>query len=70
MSQHSENMAELIEGLDQDEKSISPKYFYDEHGSQLFDEITRLPEYYLTKTEIGIMLGNIDEIVALVGKQA
>ena len=63
-------MAELIEGLDQDEKSISPKYFYDEHGSQLFDEITRLPEYYITKTEIGIMLGNIDEIVALVGKQA
>lgn len=63
-------MAELIEGLDREEKSISPKYFYDEHGSQLFDEITRLPEYYLTETEIGIMLGNIDEIVELVGEQA
>lgn len=63
-------MVEILEGLDQDEKSISPKYFYDEHGSQLFDEITRLPEYYLTGTEIDIMLGNIDEIVALVGEQA
>ena len=70
MSQHSENMVEILEGLDQVEKSISPKYFYDEHGSQLFDEITRLPEYYLTGTEMGIMLGNIDEIVALVGEQA
>ena len=70
MSQRSENMAELIEGLDQEEKSISPKYFYDEHGSQLFDQITRLPEYYITETEIGIMLGNVDEIVALVGAQA
>ena len=70
MSQHSENMVEILEGLDQDEKSISPKYFYDEHGSKLFDKITRLPEYYLTGTEMGIMLGNIDEIVALVGEQA
>ena len=70
MSQHSENLLELIDGLDQEEKSISPKYFYDEHGSQLFDKITRLPEYYLTGTEIGIMLANIDEIVALVGEQA
>ena len=70
MSQHSENMLELIEGLNQAEKSISPKYFYDERGSQLFDKITQLPEYYLTGTEIGIMLGNISEIVALVGEQA
>ncbi len=70
MSQHSENMIELLEGLDQDEKSISPKYFYDEHGSQLFDKITRLPEYYLTGTELGIMLGNIDEIVDIVGEKA
>ena len=70
MSQRSENMLELIEGLDQAEKSISPKYFYDEHGSQLFDKITELPEYYLTGTEIGIMLGNISEIVGLVGEQA
>jgi len=49
---------------------ISPKYFYDERGSQLFDQITRLPEYYPTETELGIMQDNIDEIVALVGEHA
>ena len=70
MNQRREDMVELLEGLDRDEKSISPKYFYDEHGSKLFDKITSLPEYYLTGTEIDIMLTNIDEIVALVGEQA
>jgi L-histidine N-alpha-methyltransferase len=61
---------ELIDGLRQPEKMISPKYFYDERGSQLFDEITRLPEYYPTETELGIMQDNIGEISSLVGKQA
>jgi dimethylhistidine N-methyltransferase len=61
---------ELIDGLRQPEKMISPKYFYDERGSQLFEEITRLPEYYPTETELAIMRDNIDEIAALVGKQA
>jgi L-histidine N-alpha-methyltransferase len=63
-------LAEILAGLRLPEKMISPKYFYDERGSQLFDKITSLPEYYLTGTEIDIMLGNIDEIVALVGEQA
>ena len=61
---------QLIGGLRQPEKMISPKYFYDERGSQLFDEITRLPEYYPTETELGIMRDNIGEIASLVGKQA
>ena len=61
---------QLIGGLRQPEKTISPKYFYDERGSQLFDEITRLPEYYPTETELGIMRDNIGEIASLVGKQA
>ena len=61
---------ELIAGLRQPEKTISPKYFYDERGSQLFEEITRLPEYYPTETELGIMRDNIDEIASLVGRQA
>jgi dimethylhistidine N-methyltransferase len=61
---------QLIDGLRQTEKMISPKYFYDERGSQLFDEITRLPEYYPTETELGIMRDNIGEIASLVGKQA
>ena len=46
-------MAQLIEGLSKAQKEISPKYFYDERGSELFDAITELPEYYLTNTELG-----------------
>lgn len=60
----------LIAGLTQPQKSISPKYFYDETGSALFEEITGLPEYYLTRTELGIMHAHIDEMVELVGPQA
>ncbi|MDH3585616.1 MAG: L-histidine N(alpha)-methyltransferase [Gammaproteobacteria bacterium] len=65
-----DELDDLIDGLKQPEKMISPKYFYDERGSQLFEEITRLPEYYPTETELGIMRDNIDEIASLVGKQA
>ncbi len=45
---------EIINGLLQKEKTISPKYFYDETGSQLFDQITALDEYYLTRSEQSI----------------
>ena len=65
-----DELEEIVDGLNQREKMISPKYFYDERGSQLFDEITRLPEYYPTETELGIMRDSIDEIAELVGKQA
>lgn len=65
-----DELDEIIDGLSQSEKMISPKYFYDERGSQLFDEITRLPEYYPTETELGIMRANVDEIASLVGKHA
>ncbi len=61
---------EIIDGLLRPEKMISPKYFYDERGSQLFEQITHLPEYYPTKTELGIMQDNMAEIVALVGEHA
>lgn len=70
MSSRDEDIAEILAGLRQAQKAISPKYLYDERGSQLFDEITRLPEYYLTETEIRIMFDNIDEISALVGPLA
>jgi dimethylhistidine N-methyltransferase len=60
----------IIDGLLLPEKMISPKYFYDERGSQLFDQITHLAEYYPTETELGIMHENMDEIVALVGEHA
>jgi len=63
-------LQEIISGLQQTEKMISPKYFYDERGSQLFDQITTLPEYYPTETEFGIMRESIDEIAGLIGPQA
>ena len=65
-----DELDEIIDGLSQSEKMISPRYFYDERGSQLFDEITRLPEYYPTETELGIMRANVDEIAILAGKHA
>jgi len=70
MEVSSTEISEIVDGLSAAQKQISPKYFYDERGSQLFDEITRLPEYYLTNTELGIMRDNIGEMVELVGKQA
>jgi len=69
-SKNSSEVAEIIDGLQKPEKMISPKYFYDERGSQLFDDITRLPEYYPTETELGIMRANVEEIAQLIGKQA
>jgi dimethylhistidine N-methyltransferase len=63
-------MREIVEGLSQAQKTISPKYFYDERGSQLFDKITKLPEYYLTDAELEIMRANVDEMADLIGKTA
>ena len=60
----------IVAGLSQSPKSISSKYFYDEAGSRLFEDITRLPEYYLTKTELGIMEACVEELAELAGEQA
>jgi L-histidine N-alpha-methyltransferase len=68
--QMSDELKEIHAGLSQHAKSISPKYFYDDVGSKLFDAICELPEYYPTRTELGIMQANIDEIAALIGEQA
>ncbi len=67
---NSPEIQEIIDGLRASEKMISPKYFYDERGSQLFDEITHLPEYYPTETELAIMRDNVTEIADLIGRQA
>ncbi|MDX2231436.1 MAG: L-histidine N(alpha)-methyltransferase [Leptolyngbyaceae cyanobacterium bins.349] len=55
---------DVIEGLNQTPKTLSPKYFYDDRGSQLFEQICDLPEYYLTRTEAAILHHYADEIVA------
>jgi L-histidine Nalpha-methyltransferase len=46
---------DVCEGLTSDPKELPPKWFYDEHGSELFGQITRLPEYYLTRRERAIL---------------
>ncbi|HEX2208152.1 MAG TPA: L-histidine N(alpha)-methyltransferase [Longimicrobium sp.] len=48
-------LREIVEGLSRPQKELPPKFFYDERGSQLFEEITRLPEYYLTRTERSLL---------------
>ena len=70
MAASNSEILEIVEGLSAEQKQISPKYFYDERGSQLFDQITQLPEYYLTNTELRIMRDNIEDMVMMVGKQA
>ena len=47
--------SEVVDGLSGRPKALPCKYFYDAKGSQLFDEICELPEYYLTRTEIGLL---------------
>jgi L-histidine N-alpha-methyltransferase len=46
---------EVAEGLSRSPRELSPRFFYDERGSRLFEEITQLPEYYLTRTERGLL---------------
>jgi uncharacterized SAM-dependent methyltransferase len=46
---------EIIAGLTAKPKRISPKYFYDQAGAQLFEAITATPEYYLTRCEMEIL---------------
>jgi L-histidine Nalpha-methyltransferase len=57
---------DVRQGLARRQKQLSPKYFYDERGSELFEEITHLPEYYLTRAERSLLETRIAEIVARV----
>jgi len=50
-----ELLRDVAHGLSRPQKELPPKYFYDRRGSELFDEITRLPEYYLTRTERALL---------------
>ncbi|MGD1857591.1 MAG: L-histidine N(alpha)-methyltransferase [Leptolyngbyaceae cyanobacterium] len=58
---------DVIDGLIQTPKSISPKYFYDALGSELFEQICALPEYYPTRTESAIFQRYASEITQLTG---
>ena len=61
---------DVIGDLSQHPKKLSPKYFYDAAGSELFEQITVLPEYYPTRTELGILRDRGDEIAAIIPKGA
>ena len=58
---------EVIAGLSQSSKQVSPKYFYDEKGSALFDAITELDEYYVPRVEKAILVRHRAEICAAIG---
>ena len=63
----SDSRAELLAGLQQPQKMINPKFFYDARGSELFEQITQLPEYYPTRTERAILVENAAEIAECCG---
>lgn len=56
-------------GLNDKQKHISPKFFYDKKGSKLFEEICKQPEYYLNRTESQILKNSVDEILEIIGDE-
>jgi len=63
-------LAEVAEGLSSPQKELSPKYFYDQCGSELFEAITRLPEYYPTRTERGLLEAWMPSLIRRLGSRA
>jgi dimethylhistidine N-methyltransferase len=63
-------LEDVIEGLSQPRKSLSPKYFYDAAGSRLFERICRLREYYPTRVEVAITRRNLSQIARFAGRRA
>ena len=60
-------LAEVAAGLSLPQKELPPKYFYDQRGSELFEQITRLPEYYQTRTERGLLESWMPALIARLG---
>jgi len=61
-------LASVYKGLSGEQKTLECKYLYDERGSELFDQICDLPEYYPTRTEISILRGNANSIASTLGR--
>lgn len=61
---------DVLDGLRAQPRMLPPKWLYDVEGARLFEEITALPEYYPTRTELGIIASHADEIAAMVGPDA
>lgn len=58
---------EVLSGLASSPRAIPPKFFYDKRGSELFDAICELPEYYQTRTEMSILRSCVGDLVSLIG---
>lgn len=58
---------EIVAGLREQNKRIAPKYFYNEQGSALFESITELPEYYLTRTEMAVFDRYREDLAVVIG---
>lgn len=63
-------LEDVLTGLAKPQKSIPPKHFYDARGSALFDDITGTDDYYVTRTELGILDSIADDIAAKAGTGA
>jgi dimethylhistidine N-methyltransferase len=63
-------LGDVLGGLGRQPKELNCKYFYDERGSQLFDQICELPEYYLTRVEHSIMAAHAAEMAEQIGAAA
>lgn len=61
---------EILEGLSAGQKYASPKFFYDQSGSELFDRICSQPEYYPTRTEEAILAAAAKDIAEIAGREA
>ena len=61
---------EVLEGLQREPKQLPPKYFYDEAGAALFERICTLPEYYPTRTELGILHAHAADMAGWIGPHA
>ena len=63
-------LAEVAQGLSLPQKELSPKYFYNQRGSELFEAITRLEEYYPTRTERGLLEAWMPSLIRRLGSRA
>ena len=61
-------LQDVIAGLSRPQKSLPPKYFYDAAGSRLFERISALPEYYLTRAELALTRQHVDAIARFAGR--
>ncbi|MGA9286836.1 MAG: L-histidine N(alpha)-methyltransferase [Anaerobacillus sp.] len=70
LTDHTNRYDGVIAGLTAKKKHLEPKYFYDRYGSELFERITQLDEYYPTRTELLILENSLSEILNMLGENS